>query len=127
MRHLNFSSPAALVSVSNSRILVFRASSTWLRVWASLLIPATDPVSSAVVGSVPSDSCWLELANDMGSSFTSTSAEPPLFCDAGITPSGLHAQERNYDVMTTPPKPKHGTIKLFKPTDSLSDLHQSST
>lgn len=94
IRHLNFSSPAALVSVSSSRILLFNASSTWLRVWASPLIPATDPVSSEGDVSATSDSCWLELANDMGSSFTSTSAALPLFCDVGIPPSGLYPQEQ---------------------------------
>jgi hypothetical protein len=93
IRHLNFSSPTALLSVSSSRIRVFSASSTWFRVWTSLPAPATDPASSAVPVSVTSDCCRLELPHDMGSSLTSTSGALPLLCVAALLPSGLHPQE----------------------------------
>jgi hypothetical protein len=55
-------------------------------------------VLSDDVVSATSHNCWLGVANDMGSSFTSTSVALALFCDAGLPPSGLY-RRRNKNVM----------------------------
>jgi hypothetical protein len=63
-------------------------------------------VLSDDVISATSDNCWLWVANDMGSSFTSTSVALALFFDVGLPPSGLYIR-RNKNVVVKNFKPRN--------------------